>query len=84
MVRRIAIVGAILAAFALENAYAQGVGTNDMDTVRTPTTTVDTATDDDGFDMGWLGIIGLAGLAGMIPRDDRKNQTVGAGHTTTR
>ena len=26
--------------------------------------------DDDGFDLGWLGLIGLAGLLGLRRRDD--------------
>ena len=31
--------------------------------------------DDDGFDLGWIGLAGLAGLFGLMPRDrhDRKD-----------
>jgi MYXO-CTERM domain-containing protein len=46
------------------SAYAQETGTG------TGATTYDTArTDDDGMDLGWLGLLGLAGLLGLKRRE---------------
>ena len=45
-----------------------GVGSNTATTTRS---------DNDGFNLGWIGLAGLAGLIGLIPRDrtDRRNHT---------
>ncbi|PZO17601.1 MAG: hypothetical protein DCF25_10915 [Leptolyngbya foveolarum] len=42
------------------------------------------ATDDDGFDWGWLGLIGLAGLAGLKGRDHDNNRATTYTDRTTR
>lgn len=47
-------------------AYAQtGTGTGDTGAA----TYGDTARDDDGPDLGWLGLLGLAGLLGLKRRE---------------
>ena len=57
----------------ISSSFAQD-RTRDAVDART-TTTHD---DDDGFDLGWIGLAGLAGLVGLMPRDrndrhDRKD-----------
>lgn len=43
-----------------------------------PDVTTRTA-DDDGMDLGWLGLIGLAGLLGLRRRDDTRSHVTGTG-----
>ena len=43
------------------------------DGVRPGTTTVSDV-NDNGFDMGWLGLVGLAGLIGLMPRDRQEHR----------
>jgi MYXO-CTERM domain-containing protein len=50
-----------------------------MDSSATATSRT-TDRDDDGFDMGWLGLLGLAGLLGLRRRDNVVHHT----DTTTR
>ena len=71
LILALAVTAACSVAAAQDNA-----GTRD-DVNRTTAT----RSDDDGFDMGWLGLIGLAGLAGLMPRKDRDHH-VGPGNTT--
>ena len=52
--------------------YAQtGTGTGASDTGAS--TYGDTARDDDGPDLGWLGLLGLAGLMGLKRRDAHRD-----------
>ena len=53
-------------------AFAQGRGTTGGDGGGTDTTTRnDDRRDDNGTDMGWLGLLGLAGLAGLLKKPER-------------
>lgn len=88
MLRRIATVGAVLAAFALGSANAQELGGDEPETPRVTDTRVnsleDDDDDDDDFDIGWIGLLGLAGLAGLIPRNHHDRSDRAAGHTNAR
>jgi hypothetical protein len=58
-------------------AFAQGSGTTGGTTggdgggTDTTTTRNDDRREDNGTDMGWLGLLGLAGLAGLLKKPER-------------
>ena len=63
-IRRVMVGTAVVAAMALgAPATSQAQATTDPNTGTT--TQTDDGTNDDGFDMGWLGLLGLAGLLGL-------------------
>ena len=59
-VTRNAVLGAL--AFTLAPAAAVATTGGEMSS--------ETRDDDDGFDMGWLGLLGLAGLLGLKRKDN--------------
>lgn len=67
-IRRLVVNVTLAAAFAVAGAAfpaavaAQGAG-------EVGTTPVPVENDDDGMDLGWLGLLGLAGLLGLRRRD---------------
>lgn len=89
MLRSLAIMGAVLLAFALGTTYAQDATRSGTEPATTsnysaPANNAGTsnATNDrdrNGFDFGWLGLAGLLGLTGLMPRsrDDRRTEVVG-------
>ena len=48
----------------------------------TRTDTTGAIGDNDGFDMGWLGLLGLIGLAGLMRRDTRRHDDFAPTTTT--
>jgi len=63
-IRRLMLGTAAVAALGMATpTIAQAQATTDPATGAVVQT--DDATDDDGFDMGWLGLLGLAGLLGL-------------------
>jgi hypothetical protein len=78
MMSRKLLPAALLAVvLSVPNAFGQDVATSN----RGGATTGDSArADDEGFDLGWIGLAGLAGLAGLLRRD----QNVRAEHRGNR
>ena len=69
----ILVVAASLGGVATLPVSAQNAGDNQSGV------SARTSADDDGFDMGWLGLIGLAGLLALRRRDDTRTHLTGTG-----
>jgi MYXO-CTERM domain-containing protein len=77
-IRRCFLSTTFMATVAIAGAMIPSV-THAQATTGDQTTTSRTTNDDDGMDLGWLGLLGLAGLFGLRRRDDRHHTD-----TTTR
>lgn len=62
-------------ALSIGMTIASAQDTRRVDTGANATTTRVDGVDNDGFDLGWIGLAGLAGLIGLMPRDrlDRRD-----------
>lgn len=68
--KRTIAVGSVAAALSAVPAMAQETGAADVATEPPARATTERAdTDDEGFNLGWLGLAGLLGLVGLMRKD---------------
>jgi hypothetical protein len=77
------LLGSLLAILVAGTVFAQDSRVNTVDTLGDRATNGAVTRDDDGFNIGWLGLIGLLGLGGLMPRD-RHDRDIGRTDTITR